>query len=1117
MASTLRLVAQRAVAQRVVLGVVAALVALTTAAIGASAVLLDAAEQRAPAAALAVLTPQERHLALAVELQEGTSTSIAYPAPPAVDAATRVLRSLVAPAPLTTQTWAESALLTTSSAHQTVQDAPGTYLAALPDDAPLALVSGALPAAGAGADADGTIPVAVPARAARDLGWTVGKTVRVASLGPAGTATVKVTGIYTAKDPSRSWTFDHLGGAAYSETEAGQIVYGEPLKVWGPLLTSQDALAASPFGVGRLEVVGTPDLSRLTAAQARAVGARMPQAQERAATALASQVVTVEQVDNPLVARFAALVARIAVTRTVVLVAALVLLLVGGAAALLAARMVAEQRGGEVALMIARGGSRRQVLALAAVEALGLAVVVAAVAPAVAAVLVRLVGAALGGETAVPGIAGALSGPVAWWVCGASALALSSLLLMPYLRRGADRHRPPRVRPGAARAGRLLARSGGVVVPLAVAGIAVWQLAVRPLQPNGAADPVLVAAPALLLLAGGLLVVHLLPLLARAGDRAAARARGFVVPMAFWESGRRPARAAQSVVLVTLAVAAAVFAVSALGTWRTSQVEQASFAVGAPLRVTPASSDPLQASADVAAFAGAHGAALHPVTVASVTAASTGTDPVDARLLAADDGAVLRGRLDAVAGPGGASGWADVLRDLRRPDLTRAAGPALPDGTVRVALTMDFGLSGAAVAQYGSVLPEVVLEDAHGVRSVRVLRPDGATQQYAATARDDGGAVTGTRVVALQLVTDPMYAMGSVAARVAFSDLTALDTSGRRTPVGLGSAWSARSPQYVVDSSTLVPQLTQDDLPATVTDGAVVVSRPVSPDVLATSGAGVVVAPSADGRFPGLAPVAGTKAYAVPPVPAVVTPGMADSLGVGVGGRFTLAGPAADGDVDAYVSGVVRDLPGGASVLVRRDVLEAVSAPDDVAPMAADEWWGTAAPGSDAATTTDRPGDVQTLAAAIIDLRDGPDRIGIQAALLLLAGCALLLAVAGAATSVAGSLQLRRLELARLQAVGASRSALVRSAVAEHALLLGVGLVGGCVVGFGAAALLAVRFAVGPDGGTPVPAPWLVVPWPALAGCLLALVAGAALAVGTTSRTMVQRARAALLRLGADS
>jgi hypothetical protein len=144
------------------------------------------------------------------------------------------------------------------------------------------------------------------------------------------------------------------------------------------------------------------------------------------------------------------------------------------------------------------------------------------------------------------------------------------------------------------RAGSLPAplRAGADVGLVAVAGVAFWLLGS---QRSGAVttdregvlgvDPLLVAAPALVLLAGTVLVLRLLPSLARVGERVLARGHGLTAAMVGWQFSRRPMRGAGPVLLLVISVALGVIAIGQSASWHRSQDDQADFRAGAEVRV----------------------------------------------------------------------------------------------------------------------------------------------------------------------------------------------------------------------------------------------------------------------------------------------------------------------------------------------------------------------------------------------------------------------------------------------------------------------------------------------------------------------------------------------------
>ena len=139
-------------------------------------------------------------------------------------------------------------------------------------------------------------------------------------------------------------------------------------------------------------------------------------------------------------------------------------------------------------------------------------------------------------------------------------------------------------------------RLGIDVALLAVTGIAMWQLRLygapltRTVQGSLGLDPLLVAAPAIGLLAGGVLALRVMPLLAEAAEKAISRGSGLVAALGSRQLARRPLRYTRSALLLMLAISMGVFALSYGDTWSTSQHDQAEYQAGADVRVRPAGS-----------------------------------------------------------------------------------------------------------------------------------------------------------------------------------------------------------------------------------------------------------------------------------------------------------------------------------------------------------------------------------------------------------------------------------------------------------------------------------------------------------------------------------------------
>jgi putative ABC transport system permease protein len=109
---------------------------------------------------------------------------------------------------------------------------------------------------------------------------------------------------------------------------------------------------------------------------------------------------------------------------------------------------------------------------------------------------------------------------------------------------------------------------------------------VRAQLPGGASSPLLLVAPALLLLAGALVTLRLAPLAAGVGERLAARGRGFSAMLAFAQVERTPAKYLRMTLLLTLAVGLGIFAISYNASLTRNVQDSASYTVGASLRLT---------------------------------------------------------------------------------------------------------------------------------------------------------------------------------------------------------------------------------------------------------------------------------------------------------------------------------------------------------------------------------------------------------------------------------------------------------------------------------------------------------------------------------------------------
>jgi putative ABC transport system permease protein len=107
---------------------------------------------------------------------------------------------------------------------------------------------------------------------------------------------------------------------------------------------------------------------------------------------------------------------------------------------------------------------------------------------------------------------------------------------------------------------------------------------------QGTNSPLLLAAPDLLLLAGGLLLLRLFPFALRLGARVAARGRGAVVALALTLLARRTGGPRRLVLLLSLAVALGTSALLVDATLVRNAADRADYAAGADFRVVAGTS-----------------------------------------------------------------------------------------------------------------------------------------------------------------------------------------------------------------------------------------------------------------------------------------------------------------------------------------------------------------------------------------------------------------------------------------------------------------------------------------------------------------------------------------------
>ncbi|MFI0979424.1 FtsX-like permease family protein [Streptomyces sp. NPDC021093] len=907
------------------------------------------------------------------------------------------------------------------------------------------------------------IEVALPENAAKQLRITPGSTVHTLTDRLSGPARqIRVTGLYEPKrldDPY--WKLEEL---------TGRGIRTATFTTYGPLLADPALLRSGHLSHGTASWLVTADFRTVDTARIDAL--------RTAAAAGASYVSGTApfkgsvSVSNGLPTVLDQAERALLVSRSTLLIVSLQLVLLAAYALLLVARLLSSERAGETELLVARGGSRGRIVALSAVEAGCLALPAAIAAPLLAGPLTRLLsGQGTLGALALTLDTGGPLGTAGSWLVGAGVgLGCAAAVVAPAIaagRGGRGLGRRLRSVPAPMKAGADLSL-------LLIAVVAYWQLdrqtsGTGPLTGDRdgdlGVDPLLVAAPALALLAGTVLTLRLLPPLAKLAEKRAAKGRGLPAALAGWQLSRRPLRGAGPVLLLVLAVAMGMLAIGQGASWDRSQEDQADFRSGASIRVTGGAGS---GSGDVYASApgvtSAAPAARVPMNLSGDRTADVlalDTAGATESLLLRDDlveggGEGLRKQTAALGVPDkersgialpGNSGTFTLDVVLRRPDgvpskmsssLTVTvqdrygvthrvpAGSVTADGRPK-ALTVD---SAAA----GRPAPPLYLT---GLEAA-VVQPRGASESHVLTLRSVRGQ-GGRAATAPEGVTWSGVAVDTLADQgglpQARTKLRPSAPSGSLLDVG-----------YKTGANQLTPEEQEwAGYPTTVVRLAVVRAEPRTLSAVATDGF-LAASGARQGSTVGLDVNGVNLTFRITgTVRQLSTTGPAAA---GAAGAADAGGAAAGA---AGAAGAKGD--GGALLVDLRAVNQELTRLEANA-LAPTEWWLATAPGRTAEAAQALrsrpdldPQQVHVRDETLRELYDDPLGAGPQAALLAVAVVAALLAAVGFAVGAAGSLRERTAEFAVLRALGTPPRQLARLIAGEQSLLIGIALVVGLALG----------------------------------------------------------------------
>jgi hypothetical protein len=939
------------------------------------------------------------------------------------------------------------------------------------------LVAGAWPAS---PQPGQPVGVAIPVTNAGPLGMTVGQTLRLTDGDNQQRVVLRVTGVYAVTDPvSTYWGLDLVPPTGIA------VVTG--FRNYGPFIAQPGAFTAGKLTPAERSWLVTPAVARIQPGQMSATEARL-----QASIGRLSQAQL--EVSTSLAGLLAGTATSYEVSRSLLAMSALELLLVAAAAMALTARLLTSQRTDESALMEARGLTRPQLALLSLTEALLLAVAAAAA------------GAVLGHWMAGPlESAGILRadrqhlasvGSAAWWPAVVVAVLALVILGRPVVMRGAAAGT-------AARGGRqsavtLITRAGADLAVVALAIVTGWQLrrysvVARSSSGSLGLDPVLIAAPPLILIGAALIPLRLVPVLARVGDRLSARGRRLIAALATWEISRRPIRQAGPALLAILAVGTGTLALAQQQSWTESARAQAAGQVGADVRVNlapPASlpdatavlgSKDLTAAMPVSQFDGGIGGQVVALDANSAARAvllrpDQASQPVSSlwRLIMPSPrrpGVAIPGRpyrLAITATPSAAPpGWdlgrlqvtlsvqaangvgyavpaGSLVADGRRQVLT-ASIPAVARATAPLRLlgmTIDYQLPGYPAGPYSSA---VAAQAARAVTAARAVHQLTLTITGMSAAAGPAGAFPASFASGAALDSWRRQAGSATLA----GNLLA---SGRQPAVlswqsaGAGS----RAMTFRLGYGHLIPH---NGLPP----------LPISAELTLTASAGPL------------------------PLPAIATRSFLATSDTVVGGLLQVA--VGNYRVPVTVVAAVKSFPTAGptgALIIDQSSVQAALAAQAAPPLPVTGWWlsttsGLVPRGLPASQVT-------SLRQVTEQMLTNPLTAAPQRALLGLFIAVALFALLGFSVSVAASLTERRARSALLSALGVTRTAQARQLCVEQLLLALPSALAGLLVGTVIAHLLVPAVTVTDLATPPVPPALVYVPagWAILLAAVVA-------------------------------
>jgi hypothetical protein len=826
-----------------------------------------------------------------------------------------------------------------------------------------------------------------------------------------------------------------------------------------------------------------------------------------------------------------------------------VLILLATTAMVRAARTVASRRRGDLVLARGRGAGTGWLLGAAALEGIGIGVVLLAVVPFLAPVLARLLGSA----TSVKALSFPATASQSAVIVAVVAVLQAVLAVSTAWPDAVERA------PGAAlrRRSTRVARFQRAGTDLVLAGLAVWgflqldhyrsplvtkitaQTAAT--DGGGSLDPVLILVPALVTGALAILALRLLPLLVRPLDRQARRRRGLTGAFGAWQISRRTPRLTGALLLMVMAISVGALALTATTMRARNAGDQAAFGVGADARVDTSGLPPATRRAAYLATPGV--AAATPFWTLGVTTADTsstattliGVDPRSAsRVLAFGPGTATPSATTAIAHLGGAplGGLSLPGRPAKITVQTTATvsdGELPPGSELQLTVTDASGLSSTHIAPL--TLHDVTFElsDANALSyPLRITRIEAATSE--------SPTVHLVHLVVRDIIgTDAAGAVTGPATAQAGGGWQILDNSPASL---LGNSPETRPcpnpvPQPPPGESSHGVMCQESQRQAEKAEpGTLFTLDFLTPAVNPAPGTD----PPHNGPYALTAALPATSGDSLPPaVPAVVNQDLLTATRTKVGDTITVtaddspaagAGPGLQElpQMVLHITGVVAAVPGrpaGPAALVDLPTLA-----DQLPSLHLDRpgdtpWLLKTAPGSesevgDAFAAQPALGTPILSSAATHTVRDDVFRAGSAGLFTACVVLAPLFALLGFAMDTVTSIRERSRGFAALRAFGARPRELASALLIEQGVVAGLALLAGTVIGAGVAAVTEPLLATSSDGSAAQPPMAVLIPWLRAGGLGVVTVAAVVAALFGIARAAAGLDLARVLRAGED-